>query len=140
MDSRYEVNHPEVVDESVDGEVLIVHLGTGAYYSSRGTGDVVWQLLAAGATPREVASALTEGSEQESVGSSVLAFASQLVEEGLVRPREATRAELPLVKAAVFQPPLLEKYTDMQELLLLDPIHEVQEAGWPNARPATQGH
>ena len=26
----------------------------------------------------------------------------------------------------------LGKYTDMQELLLLDPVHEVDEAGWPN--------
>ena len=25
----------------------------------------------------------------------------------------------------------MEKYDDMQELLLLDPIHEVDEAGWP---------
>jgi hypothetical protein len=30
-----------------------------------------------------------------------------------------------------FTPPLLHKYSDMQELLLLDPIHDVDEAGWP---------
>jgi hypothetical protein len=28
--------------------------------------------------------------------------------------------------------PVLDKYTDMQELLLLDPIHEVDDAGWPH--------
>ena len=28
--------------------------------------------------------------------------------------------------------PQLSSYTDMQELLLLDPIHEVDESGWPN--------
>jgi hypothetical protein len=27
--------------------------------------------------------------------------------------------------------PKLEKYTDMEDLLLLDPIHDVQEVGWP---------
>ena len=57
-DERYEPNRPDVVDESVDGEVLIVHLGTGAYYSARGSGDLVWQLLAGGATFAEAASAL----------------------------------------------------------------------------------
>ena len=31
-----------------------------------------------------------------------------------------------------FVPPVLHKYTDMQELLLIDPIHEVDETGWPN--------
>jgi hypothetical protein len=30
-----------------------------------------------------------------------------------------------------FTHPQLQKYTDMQELLLLDPIHEVEESGWP---------
>ncbi|HEY9704008.1 MAG TPA: PqqD family protein, partial [Allocoleopsis sp.] len=33
-----------------------------------------------------------------------------------------------------FAQPLLEKYTDMQDLLLLDPIHEVDEIGWPNPK------
>jgi hypothetical protein len=33
----------------------------------------------------------------------------------------------------------LIKYTDMQELLLLDPIHEVDETGWPEkeSKPST---
>lgn len=26
----------------------------------------------------------------------------------------------------------LTKYTDMQELLLLDPVHEVDDEGWPS--------
>jgi hypothetical protein len=34
-----------------------------------------------------------------------------------------------------FNPPLLNKYSDMQELLLLDPIHDVDEAGWPKPVP-----
>jgi hypothetical protein len=33
-----------------------------------------------------------------------------------------------------FEPPILEKYVDMQDLLLLDPIHEVDERGWPNVK------
>jgi hypothetical protein len=28
----------------------------------------------------------------------------------------------------------LNKYTDMQDLLLLDPIHEVDAAGWPSTK------
>jgi hypothetical protein len=28
----------------------------------------------------------------------------------------------------------LQKFTDMQELLLLDPIHEVDERGWPHRK------
>jgi hypothetical protein len=25
-----------------------------------------------------------------------------------------------------------ERFTDMEELILLDPVHDVSEAGWPN--------
>jgi hypothetical protein len=129
---RYEVNKPDVVDESVDGEALIVHLGTGAYYSARGDGDIAWQLLSMGATAAEIAS--HTGSD----AAAIEAFAAQLLDEGLVRAR--TRDPEPLTAAAaITAAPVLEKYTDMQELLLLDPIHDVEEAGWPKARPAAGG-
>lgn len=124
---RYEVNRPDVVDESVDQEVLIVHLGTGVYYSSRGAGDVAWQLLAAGLTSLETADAMGRPAGQ------VEEFLARLVGEELVRPRSGE----PEGRAAIDPqggPLVLEKYTDMQELLLLDPIHEVEEEGWPRAR------
>ena len=41
------------------------------------------------------------------------------------------------VKSA-WQAPLLQKFTDMQALLLLDPIHEVDSAGWPQPKPEEQ--
>ena len=132
-DSRFEVNKPDVVDESVDGEVLIVHLRTGAYYSSRGAGDVAWKLVAAGSTAAETAAAM-----HASVPS-VDAFVSQLLAEELIRQRTK-----PVEQVAAFVPvpgdPVLEKYTDMQELLVLDPIHDVEEAGWPKAKPGAAGN
>ena len=36
------------------------------------------------------------------------------------------------VEKTQFEFPIIEKFTDMQELLLLDPIHEVDEKGWPH--------
>ena len=33
-----------------------------------------------------------------------------------------------------FEKPVLQKHTDMQELLLLDPIHEIDEKGWPSKK------
>ncbi len=128
VEARYEVNRPDVVDESVDGEVLIVHLGTGTYFSSRGAGDAAWQLLASGRTPAESAGPL--GQDEGSIAD----FLARLLEEGLLRPRDGEAGPLPDVRPAAGAL-LLEKYTDMQELLLLDPIHDVDdEEGWPNVR------
>ncbi len=33
-----------------------------------------------------------------------------------------------------FTEPTVHTYADMQDLLLLDPIHDVDETGWPNAK------
>lgn len=133
LEERFEVNRPDVVDESVDGEVLIVHLGTGAYFSSRGAGDSAWQLLAAGLTPAESAAVLHQDAD------AVTAFAAQLVDEGLLRARATPPAPQPPVGVTA-GPMTLDKYTDMQELLLLDPIHDVEPEGWPAARQGGDGN
>ncbi len=60
-----------------------------------------------------------------------------LIEEGLIEPTD----DPPLAESVPTPPtirtyatPTLSKYTDMEELLLLDPIHEVDAQGWPIAR------
>ena len=34
-----------------------------------------------------------------------------------------------------FVPPMLARFNNMSDLLLLDPIHDVDEQGWPRERP-----
>ena len=38
-----------------------------------------------------------------------------------------------------YEHPVLQKYTDMEDLLLLDPIHDVDEAGWPARKQPVEG-
>jgi hypothetical protein len=40
------------------------------------------------------------------------------------------------IGTAEFHAPVLQVYSDMQDLLLLDPIHEVDATGWPMPAPA----
>ena len=40
-----------------------------------------------------------------------------------------------VITISAFETPVLEKYTDMAELLLLDPIHDVDATGWPHPAP-----
>ena len=50
----------------------------------------------------------------------------------------AERADLPAVVAGTrLSEPRLEKFDDMQHLILLDPVHEIDETmGWPRIRAA----
>lgn len=138
MTTRYQVNNPEVIEESIDGEVLIVHLGTGAYYSSDGSGEFIWRRVVAGQTAGEVAAAAAShfGLKPETATLAVERMVGQYLVEGLIRDRDTRPVEdVPVSAPATFEEPVLNKYTDMEELLLLDPVHDVEEAGWPHARP-----
>jgi hypothetical protein len=144
LDSSYRVNEPDVVAESVGGEVLIINLKSGVYYSSDGSGDQIWGLLAQSLPLRDVVVALSGrySVADGEIESAVLAFAEELEREELLVGAPAapgsTQTGAESAKAA-FVAPVLNRYTDFQELLMLDPIHEVENAaGWPVAKPTEQ--
>ena len=123
---RYRLNDKNAVAEELDGEVIVIHLQSGAYYSMQATAADIWRGLIGGASAAEINAAL-HGDEGEVQG-----FASQLLAEGLIA-EAADRASAigALVQGQTFVTPELQKYTDMQDWMLVDPIHEVGEEGWP---------
>lgn len=129
---RYQLNSPDVIHETVDGEALVIHTPSGCYYSLEGTGEQVWNALLAGHTPDEIAASYAGDTEGGVVLDAVKDFADQLEQEQLL-VQSSTQAPRALPSAdQPFCTPTLTKFTDMQELLLVDPIHEVDpQAGWP---------
>jgi hypothetical protein len=63
-------------------------------------------------------------------------FASQAIKEGLLRSADvAPKSLTPPVFSSDGPLPELEIYQDMQNLLLLDPVHDVDEQhGWPKVK------
>lgn len=135
--TSFALAHSEIAHERVDAEVIAINLRTGAYFSLLGTAADGWDLLHAGSDVSTAADVLAEryGVDRARVEADLGPFAASLVQEELLAPAQesAVRAvELPPLPAdSTYRPPTLEKYDDMEELLLLDPIHEVDEAGWP---------
>jgi hypothetical protein len=135
---RFRLNEPDVTFEAFEGETLVIHLGTGNYYSLRGSAPVVWPWLAAGYTAAEIVAAVGAGGGAD-FPAALERFIASLREEQLIAERAETPALPALSGATTAEPlaaPVLECYRDMQDLLLLDPIHEVDVAGWPNRPPA----
>jgi len=138
-EQRLRIDTENVVHETVDGELIAIDLSGGSYYSLSGSGPAIWGLLLGSATEAEIceALALTHEGEPETIRSEVARLLEQLLESGLAVPGDragATRAPDALAEKVTFEPPKLERYTDMKDYFLLDPIHEVDTAGWP--RPA----
>ena len=134
------ISSHRVISEVVDDEAIIIDSLSGAYYSLDPVGSAVWSHLVTG--PRS-AEALERASGRsvrvdESVASvDVLALVGQLLDEELVEVTDDPPVDLPADLAGAvssYSTPKLSKYTDMEELLLLDPIHDVDAQGWPIAR------
>jgi hypothetical protein len=140
-EKRYRTTGPAVVSETVDDETIIVDLETGSYYDLNAAGGCIWSLVTRGHTPEDSASELVSrfGADADEARRAVDALVARLLEEGLlaelppeaaVTPNGAAPGELS--NGARYEPPVLHKHSDMQDLLLLDPIHEVDETGWPS--------
>ena len=56
-----------------------------------------------------------------------------VVDDALREPRRAP-AEFPPSRAPLVCELRLTRYSDLEDLLKLDPIHDVDEAGWPVAK------
>ncbi len=140
--SRLKVSGPQVVSEIIDGEAIIIDLVSGNYYTLSDAGADIWASVQEGVQIREIIGRLTvkyEG-EYEAIQLAAMNLLDELAVEALIRSDgveggdAASAAELSKTEAPgklPFVPPVLQKYTDMQELLLLDPIHEVDASGWP---------
>jgi coenzyme PQQ synthesis protein D (PqqD) len=132
------VDDPRVVSETIDGETIAIDVATGHYYSLRGAGVEIWESLQASRRLEGVVAdvAARYGVAADEIRDAVTSFVLRLEEEGLLRSAGAAGAE-PARPAArrPFEPPSFERYTDMSDLVLLDPVHAVDEQGWPHAAP-----
>jgi hypothetical protein len=66
------------------------------------------------------------------VAGAVRAFVAELSREGLIVPVELpAQGSLPGTPEVRFEAPRLQKFDDLQDILLLDPIHDGEHPAWP---------
>lgn len=122
------VDSTRCTSETLGDETLVIDTVSGTLYVLRGLGATVWVALTKNAArPSLLVEQATErfGSEVgDALGTTLAGLAPLFVaesEEMLVMdwPQSA-------------EPPTLERFDDIADILTLDPIHDVQpDAGWP---------
>jgi len=135
--NRYKIKSPTVVSEIIDGEAVIVNMENGNYYSLDDSGAFLWELICKGSNIEETCSAVDEhyAESDTAVEPAVSALVNELLKEELIVSleggAEAGSSASPNLEngqtEARFTSPELKKYTDMEEVLLLDPIHDDEE-------------
>ena len=138
MNRSYEINAPAVVSEIIDGEAVIMHLKSGNYFSTSDSGGVIWHGIEKHLGTEALVQLLVTkyGLAASDASQNLDSFLATLTEHDLIRARagdapQAADAGIAAQTRSPFQPPVLNVFSDMKDLLLLDPIHDVDEAGWP---------
>jgi hypothetical protein len=132
---QYSTAIPKLVSRQFGDEIVVVNYDSGLYYSLLGTGAQIWLGLNAGASIEDIVAAFsaTYPSSVGAISAAIPEFVDYLLKEGLivqVASKRERQTWSPMA-AELFVEPMLERFEDLRDLLLLDPVHDVDEAGWP---------
>lgn len=121
-----------VASEDFDGEFVVLDLESGKYFSLADGAGVVWRALQDGHSIESMTAGLPAGDTRrgaiESLVGALVAHTLIVAEAAATTPSDATAQAV----AASGGPFSVEVYDDLADLLVADPIHDVdQGAGWP---------
>lgn len=132
LTSRYVIAGSNIVSEAFDGDIVVLDLDTGRYFSFTDTGGALWAGLVEGVAP---AALLVPGGSVTQ--DDLRGFLQQLLDYQLIVAGAAPAADP--VPAAILEQlgasgekPEISVFDDLADLFLADPIHDVaRDAGWP---------
>jgi len=126
LQGSYAANQEDVAAKVIDGELIIIRLSDGTYYSMDNVGARVWELLDAQQELPAIVRTIAAwyGVPVEQVAGDVGRLVQEMLAEGLIAPVPPSLARDPAPAPAGLVPydaPRLNIYRDMGNLLALDP-------------------
>lgn len=135
---RHQVATTDLIYDTIEDQVIMLDIQTGTYFQLTGNAVPAWNWLVSGIPLTEIVNRFAKQYPNNiaTIETGVTNFVRELTAEKLLKPLETEpvttdTANYPLTADETFVTPTLLKYTDMQSLLLLDPIHDVDTPGWP---------
>ena len=145
----YQLNTKGLSSEDFGGEMVAVNFETGQYYGINGVAVAVWTLLQKPISSAQAIDKIKElyTSVPEHVADDINSFIEELARHDLLvsgaiadlagQHGDTSADTLEKLAGTAYAPPSIEVYSDLQELIMLDPVHEVDpERGWPLRREA----
>ena len=135
----YKISDAQVAHEIVGGEAVIINLESGICYGLQGCGSDIWELIGTGTLLEHIIDDICHSyhGDRQEIEQGVKQLIAQLQAEGLIQSTTLdntsdvdndTAGEAHAEKAP-FEMPDLELFSDIQDLLLPDPIHNIDQAG-----------
>lgn len=132
-------NLPVTASENFEGETVVIHFDRGTYFSLRGSAATIWSLLQAPTSISGIVAAVDGQTRLPSKDFEGLltAFVAKLAQHDLITSSAGPAGAAAISAEAIVslaEPPNLEAYTDLAELIAMDPVHEIDIlTGWPKS-------
>lgn len=134
----YIIVEHDVTHERLEGEVIAVNLVTGRYYSMSGPAADIWTVAVEGLPLTDIVDRVRASYADDTVpDSDIIEFLDACVNAGLLRVVAAKLRPVGAIipddySRASWTVPHLEEYEDLQDLILVDPVHDTAALGWPH--------
>jgi hypothetical protein len=141
--ARLQPRSADIASKLMDGEAIIINLANGVYYSLDKAGGFVWEQIIAARSVGDTVNAVAARYDvpRETAAADVERLLHELLSEELIAPvNEATppAGDAPPAPATrlAYEPPALNIYRDMGDLLALDPPTPGLDSPWQDAGEA----
>jgi hypothetical protein len=141
LNKTYTINESKAISETIDGETIIVNLDTGFYYSVNETATIIWNKLQENNSLKNISHFFLNhyDVEKDTLEKYMTQIISLFLKDDLILESEPDGSpdsiENPTnIKRETFLIPKIERYDDMARALRSDPVHDVNEEGWPNLK------
>lgn len=135
----------KVMSEILDGEAVIIDLATGSYHAAAGVAGTVWEGMVCGHSLDRIMGDVRRSHTDvpADAETAVRTFIDSVVAAGLAQPAtnagSTSDSRVPAgPEPTPWSVPVLESHDDLADLMLLDPVHDVTNLGWPHASEQEQ--
>jgi hypothetical protein len=131
------VINKRLASEQFENEIILIDVERGLYYSLQGACIDLWQAFASEQVADHVVEAFCARVPVADRGLLQQAIGHMCANNILVRAADRTTSESQIILNSIaFVAPVIEVYSDLADLIAIDPVHEVDAtAGWPLRPP-----
>jgi hypothetical protein len=131
----YKLNEEKMFFDIADGQAVVINFVTGMYYGTSTLGSAVLEKLVQKVSSEKILAALAaaDGCPAD-MGARLDAFIKALSDKEIIVPADTEDLEVSFDSSAFADgfELTLDEFAEVQDLLLADPIHDVDvEEGWP---------
>ena len=131
----FQMRKEQVTFERIDGELIIISMDSGKYFSATGSAADVFYLIEKQTPLGSFKRILSNNFSSEVEQSEIDALIEIAIREGLIETCQQPSQldpELPLdYQRSSWTAPNLIEFSDLQDLILVDPVHDTSLKGWP---------